>query len=145
MSLKTTRSMRANQPIRPRTHRFRRWGWGIGLLLSLMVLIAWWGGSGESMRQCSSAVKVGTKGNPLVGLHWQKRTWSGEVLSTKRAGSYTYLRLRTKSGKERWMVVLGKGKERGSQVSTRVYGFRAPFYSRRLNRCFASLHFGRIL
>lgn len=134
-----TRSMRPLSRPRPK----RRWWLLCSVLVICGVAVGWWGMMGVS-RASGRCVATTYKRSPLLGLRWQKQRWHGQIVSRHSAGPYAYLSLKPEGAKPRWLVVWGKGKATGSKVKVTVYGARRPFYSRRLDRCFAALYFGRI-
>ena len=70
--------------------------------------------------------------------------FAGEVLQRIRTGSYAYLEVRTAAGEKRWVVTLGQGAPRGSEVEVRAFGVRHDFKSKRLGRTFDHLVFGLV-
>jgi hypothetical protein len=84
-------------------------------------------------------------GNPLgrFGLSaGTPRTLTGRVLERLRAGSYTYLRVRTASGSDHWIAALSRGISTSDAVAVKVFADAATFESRRLSRTFSPLYFG---
>jgi hypothetical protein len=105
------------------------------------VLAAYW-----SQQGLAHARLHGTPlGNPLLSLSpaGDHGPLEGRVAERLAAGSYTYLALAVPGRAEpRWVVTLGAGEPRGTQVKVRSFGQRSDFYSRRLQRSFSELVFG---
>lgn len=83
-------------------------------------------------------------GNPLLSIVREALDdppLVGRVEQQLRAGSYTYLAVRTGDG-VKWAVTLGAGAAVGTRISLRSLGHHDHFYSRRLGRTFEALHFG---
>lgn len=68
-----------------------------------------------------------------------------EVTEVLLAGPYTYIRYESASDEERWLATLRTEAEAGEAVQVVRYGSRQDFHSRRLERDFPLLHFGRII
>lgn len=91
------------------------------------------------------AAHAEVSGNPLLTVvrsALDEQPLIGRVEQQLRAGSYTYLAVRTQQGALHWTVSLGKGVPPGARVSVRRLGHHTGFYSRRLGRTFEQLHFG---
>ena len=71
-------------------------------------------------------------------------TLKGEVLETHDAGSYTYLRLKTKGG-ETWAAVPATAVKKGAEVTVSDAAEMLDFESRTLNRTFDKIVFGQLL
>jgi hypothetical protein len=67
----------------------------------------------------------------------------GEVLETMDAGSYTYLRLRTKDG-EIWAAVMKAPVKKGAQVTIQNPMLMTQFESKTLKRTFDKIMFGTL-
>lgn len=70
------------------------------------------------------------------------RTLTGRVAERLRAGSYTYLRVRTDAGTEHWVASLSLGLTASDAVAVKVIADAPTFESRRLSRTFSPLFFG---
>jgi len=68
---------------------------------------------------------------------------SGEVLEAKDAGSYTYLRLKTKDG-EIWAAVMKTAAKKGDRVTIENTMTMSDFKSKSLNRTFKTIVFGSL-
>jgi hypothetical protein len=81
--------------------------------------------------------------NPLLQLERPQspRVLTGTVAEVLPAGTYFYARLVVPSGEPCWIAGLGERPQPGRSVSARVLGTRRDFFSRRLGRRFATLHF----
>jgi hypothetical protein len=90
-------------------------------------------------------VAAAPKGSPLGELTPPRSTsaWKGVVETRLAAGSYTYHAVRDRSGL-RWIATTGAGVDVGRPVTVQSWGTRKDFYSRRLDRSFAELEFGRV-
>ena len=86
--------------------------------------------------------KVAGHGNPLVGIEAHEDEFAAVVAERVAAGGYTYLRLTTPGGEERWLATMGKGAEPGAEVRVHSYGVRNDFHSRRTGMTFDRLLFG---
>lgn len=86
-----------------------------------------------------------TSGNQLDRLVLSDGTprWlTGHVVERLRAGPYTYLRVRSDGGPERWVASLSRGLTASDAVAVRVIADAPTFESRRLSRTFSPLIFG---
>lgn len=68
-----------------------------------------------------------------------------QVVDVLQAGSYTYVRYETTNAETRWLATLRTEATVGETVRVVRYGSRQNFHSRRLQRDFLILHFGRII
>lgn len=66
---------------------------------------------------------------------------TGTVAEVVPAGAYFYARLATPMGEAHWIASLGARPQPGESVSARVIGTQRDFFSRRLGRRFATVHF----
>lgn len=70
---------------------------------------------------------------------------AAEVVEVLQAGSYTYIHYKTVANEARWLASLRTEAEVGEAVQIVRYGSRQDFHSRRLERDFPLLHFGRVI
>lgn len=78
--------------------------------------------------------------NPLAAAQHETVIRTGVVAERLPAGKYTYLRL---AGAEPfWIATLGPGAAPGAAVEIKSFACSQDFHSRRLDRRFATLHFG---
>jgi hypothetical protein len=82
--------------------------------------------------------------NPLGSATVEHLVFDGSVVERLSAGPYTYLRVASDEGIDRWIVVVGHGEELGTRIGTRSFGARSQFFSKRLDRTFDELHFALI-
>lgn len=89
------------------------------------------------------SVPAGPAQNPLTQLEKprSRSVLTGTVAEIVPAGSYYYARLETAAGETHWIASLGARPQRGGSVSARVIGTQRDFFSRRLGRRFATVHF----
>jgi hypothetical protein len=66
----------------------------------------------------------------------------GRVDQVLSAGSYTYARVISDAGSQRWVVTLSRGIAPGASVEVENMGTRRQFHSKRLRRTFDELVFG---
>lgn len=90
-------------------------------------------------------VAAAPTGSPLGELTAPRSTeaWKGVVETRLAAGSYSYHAVRDRSGL-RWIATTGAGVEAGRPVTVQSWGARKDFYSRRLDRKFDELEFGKV-
>lgn len=78
--------------------------------------------------------------NPLATATHETVSRQGVIAERLPAGRYTYLRL---EGPEPfWIATMGDGPAPGRAVTIRSFACSTDFHSRRLDRRFATLHFG---
>jgi hypothetical protein len=85
--------------------------------------------------------------NPFGGLSRTTEDLApleGTVEERLPAGGYTYLAVRSASGRRTWAVTMGRGADVGERVQVRSFGRRVSFFSRRLQRTFPELVFGLV-
>jgi hypothetical protein len=85
-------------------------------------------------------------GAPLGGMQSPAagdERFAGRVQEVLSAGGYTYLRVRSGDA-DRWVVTMGTGAETGQDIEVEHFGTRHDFVSRRLDRTFDVLAFGRV-
>ncbi len=99
----------------------------------------------RSRAPIAGAARTQTGRNPLRGLarpiapplHLR-----GEIRERLVAGSYSYLRVTSEHGPERWLVTVGSSRAVGECVELTAYAIAANFESPRLRRRFDPLLFG---
>lgn len=80
--------------------------------------------------------------NPLATATHETLEKAGVVAERLPAGKYTYLRI---EGPEQfWIATIGAGVAPGRAVTVRSFACTDDFHSRRLDRRFATLHFGTV-
>lgn len=124
--------------MRNQTRAAARPGWGprLGVVLAAMLLPL-------GCQRAPRTEPAGGAQNPLLQLEQPQapRVLTGTVAEVVPAGSYFYARLVTPSGEPCWLASLGERPPLGRSVFARVLGTRHDFFSRRLGRRFATVHF----
>jgi hypothetical protein len=95
----------------------------------------------------AARAEVAAQGNPVGGLSRTPEDLApveGTVEERLLAGGYTYLAVRSASGRRTWAVTIGRGASEGDRVVVRSFGRSASFFSRRLQRTFPELVFGLV-
>lgn len=78
--------------------------------------------------------------NPLAKAAKESLTRDGVVAERVPAGSYTYLRIA--DAEPFWIATMGTGPAPGTPVTVNSFARTSDFHSKRLDRRFATLHFG---
>jgi hypothetical protein len=108
-----------------------------------LVVSVWLGGCAQGPSEALSE-----KPGALAALAQLEPARSGEQRFVGRvdqvlsAGSYTYARVTSDAGSQRWVVTSSRGITPGASVEVENMGTRREFHSKRLGRTFDELVFG---
>ncbi len=110
--------------------------------LSLLLVVSWLALGAAACARAEPPTPAAESHKAMPAVDAPDGHFSGEVAARLEAGTYTYLRVRTDTGGERWVVTLGAGAPVGSAVRVVNMGTRRDFHSKRLDRTFDDLVFG---
>ena len=108
-----------------------------------LVVGVWLGGCAQSSSEALSE-KAGAFAAlaQLEPARSGERRFVGRVDQVLSAGSYTYARVTSEAGGQRWVVTSSRGITPGASVEIENMGTRREFHSKRLGRTFDELVFG---